>query len=100
MKPLAYIIGCLLVFALCGCGTQSRFASSFGKRRYNKGYYWNGGEGGRTVASAKQPGCNTPAHAESHKADPAVSHNQDNKRRDGLKAMEVVKIPAYLSRNN
>lgn len=62
MKPLAYTIVCFAVLALCGCGTQSRFASSFGKRRYNKGYYWNRAGEVKAVASASYE----------HKAQPMV----------------------------
>jgi hypothetical protein len=31
----------VLSIILDGCGSQNKFASSFGKRKYNKGYYWN-----------------------------------------------------------
>jgi len=36
------LLFCLLgVVCLVGCSTGNKFASSFGKRRYEKGYYWD-----------------------------------------------------------
>lgn len=52
MKLPANIIVCFIALALCSCSTQNRFASSFGKRRYNKGYYWNRAGGVNAVVSS------------------------------------------------
>jgi hypothetical protein len=44
------LLFCLLgVACLVGCSTGNKFASSFGKRRYEKGYYWDRAKSGETV---------------------------------------------------
>ena len=40
-QALLLIIGSVFILFTESCGTQSKFASSFGKRRYNKGFYWD-----------------------------------------------------------
>ena len=42
MKSERLLISCLLaVIVLSGCAGGNKFASSFGKRKYTKGYFWN-----------------------------------------------------------
>jgi hypothetical protein len=45
MKPIkqavSLIVGIAIVALLSSCGTQSKFASTFGKRHYTKGFYWD-----------------------------------------------------------
>lgn len=58
MKSLKTVLPILVAIILLeGCSTQSKFASSFGKRRYEKGFYWNspGKENMPTVANNSAP---------------------------------------------
>jgi hypothetical protein len=51
-KPLTCLLA-LLMLVLCGCNTQTKFASSFGKRRYTKGFYCDRVGAIKQVASTK-----------------------------------------------
>lgn len=54
LKNLFPVVGVVAIAAmLSSCGTSNQFASSFGKRRYMKGYYFNGSSKEKAVASAK-----------------------------------------------
>jgi hypothetical protein len=55
MKYNVYIVFLAIVILVSGCGTGNKFASSFGKRKYNKGYYWDVPSHAVAIKAANNP---------------------------------------------
>lgn len=57
VTKLLSLVAVAAIFA--SCGTTNQFASSFGKRKYMKGYYFNTAGSAKEVASAQKSGSKT-----------------------------------------